>query len=266
VYQTGSLEVVPRPGQREATRPAEGGGASQDLTRLVEPGVRIAGPDREPGIERVEENEVERRYPRGHEPLAPAGGPGRTGPQEERDVRADGERQVGEGRSVPDPEAASEATEHGRGIRGATAQPRGHGRALVDPDLHPVLHPESLLEGERRAGSEVPFPGELGHPGDGAGHRAAPGGEAQKDLVAEVERRHEREDLVVAVGAQRTDAEVEVHLGRRKGGEVHPMALPRPTRPRSFALQGRVPQRLEPPRERDPPSSSQGSRPTPSRP
>ena len=76
MHQTGSLEIVPRPGQREATRSAEGGQGARDLTRLVEPGVRIAGPDREHGIERVDEHEMEHGHLGQHEALTPPGGPG----------------------------------------------------------------------------------------------------------------------------------------------------------------------------------------------
>ncbi len=227
MHQAGLLEVVPRAGWREPARAAEQASCSAPLTRLVEPRVRFAGADGESRVLREEEHEIERRNVGRTEPLAASRGPGRAGPQEERHVRADRERGPAERLAISNAEGARQATEHRRGVRRAAAQPRRHRRALVDAHGDRVAQAEPLAERDRGAGGQVRLAAQLGAAGDMAGDGPGPRRDAHVHPIAQVERRHEREDVVVAVGPGWPDAQDQVHLGRGDGGEAHGLPLPR---------------------------------------
>jgi len=227
VHQTGLLEIVPRPGCRERKGAAGRAGGSTSPTRLVEPGVGIAGPDRERGVLREEQHQVERGYVGRTQPFAAARRPGRPRAEEERNIGPDRERDPPQRLAIAHAERPRQAADHGRRVRRAAAQPRGHRRALVDADGDGVAGAEPVAEGQRRAGGEVRLPAQLGPAGDMAGDGPRPWRDADVHPIAEVERRHEREDVVVAVGAGRPDAQDQVHLGRGGRGEAHAMPLSR---------------------------------------
>ncbi len=225
VRDAGLLQVISQQGRAErAGAPRQGRRAF--APRAIEPAVRLPRADGEGGIGGVDEHEIERRHARRREPLAAAARPGRPGPEEERDVRADRERDLGEGAAVVNTEGAGEDAEDGGGVGGAAAEAGRHGDALRDPDRDRAVEPEPLPEERRRARGEVLRSVELRPAWDGTGDRAGAPRDPDVHLVGEVERRHEREKFVVAVRTSRADAQDEVHLRRGEGREAHPHPLP----------------------------------------
>jgi hypothetical protein len=110
--------------------------------------------------------------------------------------------------------------EHRRCVRAAAAEPRRDRNALLDHEVEAVHHAEAAAERLGGAGGQVGGSVELGPVRDVAHDRpSATANEVHPDLVCEVEGHHERLEIMIAVGAQRTDAEHEVHLGRRAGAQ-----------------------------------------------
>ncbi len=232
--EAGWLEVIPEQGRTVSTRaPRQPRGRRAVAPRDVEPAVRFARSDRERRVGRVEEHEVLGRHAGGREPLAAAARPGRAPREEEGHVGADRERDLREGATVPDPERAREDPQHRRRVGRAAAEPGRHGDALRDADRDAAVDAEPLAEERRRARRQVPVAPELRAPGDRAGDRARPPPDLDVHLVGEVERREEGEEVVVAVRAERADAQDEVHLGGCERREAH--ARRRTTPPRRRA-------------------------------
>jgi len=199
--------------------------------RLVEPAVGLAGTDGERPLAREEEDEGEGWDVGGPEPLAPAGHPGRAGPEEEGHVGSDGEGDLAQGPPVGRRKGAGQAAQDRGGVGGATAQAGDDGGALLDLDGEAAPDAEAGPECLGRSGGQVRGPVELGEARDATGDRPGPGRDAHLHPVAEVERGQEAEDLVVAVGPLRADAEDEVHLGRGEGDKAHGPTSTTPRRP-----------------------------------
>ena len=225
--QTGCLQVIPHPGQREGVRPAEPPPAAPPGTQLVEPSVGVAGADGQRRILREHQNEVERVEIQGRKQLAPTGRPGRTRAQKEGHVRSHRERDLPECLRVLHRKCARQAAQHRGGIGGAAPEPGRHGDSLVDPDGDAVRGPKPLAKGGGGASGEVRGPGQFGKARHPAADRSGPARHPDLHPVAKVERDHERAELVVTVWPQRADLQHEVHFGGGEGQQAHRLGLPR---------------------------------------
>ena len=140
--ETWPLQVVPGDGpsppavrRQSVRRRGRYGRAARFLSRCVKPSVSVPCPDRQRGIERVGEDEVERRHPSGGKLLPSSSRPGGSTSEEEGDVRSHLERCFEQGYGVADLVGAGQRAEHGRCVRAAAAEPRRDRDALLDQQI-----------------------------------------------------------------------------------------------------------------------------------
>ena len=157
----------------------------------------------------------------GHESLAAAGTECRAAPQRERDVAAEARRELDEFRAVDVelPESC-QRDESCRGVGAATRHATRYRDAFDDVDRDRGLPADVLTESDGRACSKVGVVdrnvGDIARAGTPA---AVPGhGHTQRcrrgdgDIVEDRERLEHGHEIVIAVGTQRSDAEVQVDL------------------------------------------------------
>ena len=125
--------------------------------------------------------------------------------------------------------------QHRRGVGRAAAQARGDRDALVD------RHPQARRPPARSRNARSAAPARFGPSTPGQTTSSRPGA-ARRHLVAQVERLHERHELVTAVLARRAEEQAEVDLRRARARSARPSAsAARGTPPARGARRGRRP-------------------------
>lgn len=221
--ETRPLQVVARVGRAPAAarRPDARLFPRRSLPRCVQPAIGVAGSDRQRRVRWVREHEVLLPDHRRDQPLSPAVRPRGPAAEEEGHVRAHLQGGGGEATGVSDAIGTGEGAEHGRRVGAPAAQASRDRDALLHRDLDAIGDAEPAPERLRSPRGQVAGPVELGAVRDAAGHLAAAAArDPDPDGVGQVERYHERLEVVVAVGAQRPHPQYEVHLGGGARQEV----------------------------------------------
>ena len=111
-------------------------------------------------------------------------------------------------REKPEP---VERAQHGRRIRRAAAQPRTHGDALVQPDVHAAVEARALEKHLRRAHGHIVRPtGQIAAVGLGAADTGAV--ERNGHVVVQIHTLHDHAQVVKPVGARTEHVQRQVQL------------------------------------------------------